>query len=41
MNAMKIFEPVPNGRGTVSLLWQCLSTNFLCLFTVLHFNCFL
>lgn len=33
------FEPVPNcGRGTTDLLWQCLSTIFLCVHTVPQFN---
>ena len=32
------FAPEPDGRGTVSLIWQCLLTIFLCTFTVLHFD---
>lgn len=27
-----------NGRGTISLLLQCLSTIFLCVYTALHFD---
>lgn len=26
----------PNGRGTLSLLWSCLSTTFLCTWVVIH-----
>lgn len=27
-----------DGRGTISLLLQCLSTTFLCVYTALHFD---
>ncbi|MCJ1431884.1 hypothetical protein MMC27_001240 [Xylographa pallens] len=26
------------GRGTIDILWSCLSTIFICVWTVLHFN---
>ena len=32
------FRAEPDGRGTISMTWQCLSTIFLCTFTVLHFD---
>lgn len=33
------FVPEPNaGRGTVGILWQCLTTIFLCVYTCLHLN---
>ncbi|MCJ1460479.1 hypothetical protein MMC28_010861 [Mycoblastus sanguinarius] len=28
--------PAPNGRGTIDILWSCLSTIFLCVWTVIH-----
>jgi len=30
------FVPNPPGRGTLGLVWECLFTNFLCLWTVVH-----
>ena len=30
------FVPNPSGRGTLGLLWECLFTYFLCLWTVVH-----
>ena len=32
------FVPNPPGRGTLGLLWECLFTYFLCLWTVVHTN---
>lgn len=32
------FQSEPDRRGTISLLWQCLTTNFLCVYTVIHLN---
>ena len=33
------FVPEPNnGRGTIGLLWQCLTTIFLCTYTAQHFD---
>jgi len=32
------FVPNPSGRGTLGLLWECLFTYFLCLWTVVHTN---
>lgn len=33
------FVPEPNcGRGTIGLLWKCLPTTFLCIYTILHYN---
>ena len=34
------FVPDPPGRGTLGLVWQCCSTYFLCLWTVIHPNVF-
>ena len=28
--------PTPNSRGTTDILWSCLSTVFLCVWTVIH-----
>jgi len=33
------FVPNPSGRGTLGLLWECLFTYFLCLWTVVHPAC--
>jgi len=33
------FVPNPSGRGTLGLLWQCLLTYFLCLWTAIHPDC--
>jgi len=33
------FVPNPSGRGTLGLLWECLFTYFLCLWTVVHPTC--
>src|SRR5947207_1928332 len=32
------FIQEPNGRGSISLLWSCLITWFLCLWTLFHAN---
>lgn len=29
----------PNSRGTLDILWRCLSTTFLCTYTILCLNC--
>jgi len=31
--------PEPSGRGTIGLVWSCLSTLFICVWTSLHLNC--
>jgi len=40
MNATTIvgWVPEPEGRGTVGLLWTCLSTLFICVWASLHLN---
>jgi hypothetical protein len=32
------WQPAPNKRGTVDILWSCLTTLFLCTWTVIHLD---
>ncbi|KAH0556555.1 hypothetical protein GP486_005587 [Trichoglossum hirsutum] len=38
MEARQRWTPEPDGRGTMSLVWSCLSTLFICLWATLHLN---
>jgi hypothetical protein len=32
------WNPEPGGRGTIGLVWSCLATIFICVWTALHLN---
>jgi hypothetical protein len=32
------WNPEPQGRGTIGLLWSCLATIFICVWSALHLN---
>jgi hypothetical protein len=37
-NASITWQPEPRGRGTLSVLWSCILTMTLCVWTALHLN---
>lgn len=37
-NASVAWQPAPQGRGTLSILWTCILTMILCVWTALHLN---
>jgi hypothetical protein len=32
------WTPEPDGRGTIGLVWSCLATIFICVWSALHLN---